>query len=687
MTYRKSVHPCCFLWVLLCSLLAGAAPAIYGQIQPAAFDATNLRVPEELGATGVFIGGDDPAFARTDYDDSKWLSAEDKRPPLEIFPRSQPKVIWQRIHVKVSPNQTGLALEAVRVSDAFELYVNGQKLLGTGQITPLVAYTEQARVVARIPDAQIATGSLVIAIRARMKPSWFSHMWSGAFFFPEMITLGQETALSDHVVLGVIYANAFSWLVAFMGIGLSVVAFALFLTQRQQKEYQWLALFGVVWSVGLALEITVSLRNLPIGFDYLNSLGNMLGEFFTVLMILAFVRRKFTGWLRTYIVLSCVCVVAVSWAGLSGVSLPAWIYILWVPFHAIFAIVIPAALIAHLRRGNREESILLVPVICWGLDHLLQVIRAVMQAIPALRNAEIRLDQETHYIHLGPFVIEAGMVTALIAFVSLAIIIVQRATRTSRQETLLEGEIAAARQIQQIILPEQVESIPGFSIESVYQPAQQVGGDFFQVLSAGDGGLLLVLGDVAGKGLPAAMLVSVLVGAIRATAEYTFAPATMLASLNERMMGRSKGGFSTALAAYIAANGAVTIANAGHLSPYLDGHEIELPGALPLGIVSGATYETTQFELAAGSRITFYSDGVVEAQNEKSELLGFERGQEISTQSAAAIAEIAKQFGQSDDITVLAISRAPAQAAPQPDTAAMPTLTRTTIAHHPKTAM
>jgi hypothetical protein len=283
MTYRKSVHPCCFLWVLLCSLLAGAAPAIYGQIQPAAFDATNLRVPEELGATGVFIGGDDPAFARTDYDDSKWLSAEDKRPPLEIFPRSQPKVIWQRIHVKVSPNQTGLALEAVRVSDAFELYVNGQKLLGTGQVTPLVAYTEQARVVARIPDAQIATGSLVIAIRARMKPSWFSQLWSGAFFFPEMITLGQETALSDHVVLGVIYANAFSWLVAFMGIGLSVVAFALFLTQRQQKEYQWLALFGVVWSVGLALEITVSLRNLPIGFDYLNSLGNMLGEFFTVL--------------------------------------------------------------------------------------------------------------------------------------------------------------------------------------------------------------------------------------------------------------------------------------------------------------------------------------------------------------------------------------------------------------------
>jgi len=255
------------------------------------------------------------------------------------------------------------------------------------------------------------------------------------------------------------------------------------------------------------------------------------------------------------------------------------------------------------------------------------------------------------------------MAGALIGYISLAFIIVQRATRTSRQQTLLEGEMAAARQIQQIILPEQIETIPGFTVESVYQPAQQVGGDFFQVLPAGDGGLLLVLGDVAGKGLPAAKLVSVLVGAIRSTAEYTFAPATMLASLNEWMIGRTRGGFSTALAAYFAADGTVTIANAGHLSPYLDGHEIELPGALPLGIVSGATYETTQFQLAPGSRLTFYSDGVVEAQNEKGELLEFERGLKISTQSATAIVEIAKQFGQSDDITVLAISRAAAIAA------------------------
>jgi phosphoserine phosphatase RsbU/P len=89
----------------------------------------------------------------------------------------------------------------------------------------------------------------------------------------------------------------------------------------------------------------------------------------------------------------------------------------------------------------------------------------------------------------------------------------------------------------------------------------------------------------------------------------------------------------------------------------LDGREIELPAALPLGVLSTASYETEQFHLAHGSRLTFYSDGVVEAQNEKGELFGFDRAKSISTKSAAAIVEAAKQFGQSDDITVVAIRR------------------------------
>jgi serine phosphatase RsbU (regulator of sigma subunit) len=217
-----------------------------------------------------------------------------------------------------------------------------------------------------------------------------------------------------------------------------------------------------------------------------------------------------------------------------------------------------------------------------------------------------------------------------------------RSTTVSRRQAQLEGELAAAQQVQQVLLPEEIEPVPGFAVETVYQPAQQVGGDFFQILPAGEGGLLVVVGDVAGKGLPAAMLVSVLVGAIRATADHTNNPEELLASLNDRLVGRGGSGFSTALAAHILSNGTVRIANAGHLSPYLDGREVVLPGALP------------------GSRLTFYSDGVIEAQNPRGELFGFDRAKDISTQPAATIAETAMQFGQEDDITVVTITRAAA---------------------------
>lgn len=233
----------------------------------------------------------------------------------------------------------------------------------------------------------------------------------------------------------------------------------------------------------------------------------------------------------------------------------------------------------------------------------------------------------------------------------------RRYGRTRAEMAVLENEMTAAREVQQVMLPATGESFPGFAVESVYKPARQVGGDFFQILPAGDRGLLIVFGDVAGKGVPAAMLVSMLVGSIRAIAEDTSDPAVMLRKMHDRLIGRISGGFATALAAQITVDGTVTIANAGQLSPYLDGREFELPGALPLGVEGGGQYETRTIALPPGSRLTFVSDGVVEAQNQNGELFGFDRARSISTQPASTIAETALRFGQSDDITVVTIQR------------------------------
>ena len=255
----------------------------------------------------------------------------------------------------------------------------------------------------------------------------------------------------------------------------------------------------------------------------------------------------------------------------------------------------------------------------------------------------------------------AIMITVSVGYTGFVYVFVTEARRHIRAHTekaLLEAEMAAAREVQRVIVPEKSEPFPGYVVESVYQPATQVGGDFFQVLPTRDDALLVVVGDVAGKGLPAAMLVSMLVGSIRTAAEDSSDPSLMLRRLHDRLVGRSMGGFATAVAALISRDGLVTIANAGHLSPYLDGKEVELAGALPLGIAEGGgAFEPKRFELRLGSRLTFYSDGVIEAQNKMGELFGFDRAKEISMKPAAAIAKTAVEFGQEDDITVVTIER------------------------------
>jgi hypothetical protein len=250
------------------------------------------------------------------------------------------------------------------------------------------------------------------------------------------------------------------------------------------------------------------------------------------------------------------------------------------PLVILLSVIIPIVLAVHWRRGNGEAGILLIPVILLSFYVYAEMGFGALFQFPASRDFALRALNLIDRFPAGPFAVSANIVSGILSTVTLAVIILLRSTTVVRRQAMLEGELAAAQQVQQVLLPEEIAIVPGFTIESVYQPAQQVGGDFFQILPTGDGGLLLVVGDVAGKGLPAAMLVSVLVGAIRGVAVYTRDPAELLANLNERLIGRTQGSFSTAVAACIDAEGRVTIANAGHLSPYLNGREVDLAGGL-----------------------------------------------------------------------------------------------------------
>ena len=634
---------------------SAARAAVGSTLSGQVLDATYLMAPTDLNTDWRIQAGDNPAWAKADFDDSHWVAFDTSKDLKSYFPRNHPQIVWYRLHVKVSPNETGLALRQYSLAHASDVYANGERLIAVGRISPVALSTYNAPVVRRIPQNMLASGMLVIAARVYISPSeWAPENQPG--LSAGNLALGEESTLQRDDMLKVIGQNSVLWLDQLMSIGLGVVALVLFAAQRRQKEYLWIAALGLI-ALGQVIEPTVAaFRNIPLRWEMIGHIPLLFSPYVLTSLYFAFIgKRAGWGW-RIFFAFAGVLNAAPAQNIYFGLPVSLQIFVN-LPFIVLLSVIIPAMLTTHWRRGNREAGILLIPAVLFSLYIYTQVVFGLLLQLPAWHDLAIRVLQLINQLPVGPFSFSLDLVSDMLSTVSLAVILLLRSASVSRRQAILEGELAAAQEVQQVLLPEGIAAVPGFSVESVYLPAQQVGGDFFQILPSGDGGLLVVVGDVAGKGLSAAMLVSVLVGAIRGVAEYTHKPVELLRSLNERLVGRGGGSFSTALVAHITASGAVTIANAGHLSPYLDGREVALPGALPLGVVSGAEYETTECTLAAGSRLTFYSDGVVEAQNARGEMFGFDRAMEISTKPAAAIVETVRQFGQEDDITVVTITR------------------------------
>jgi hypothetical protein len=623
--------------------------------QSQGFDATNLRQPTDLAAGWLVYAGDDLAYARPDFDDSRWTQFNPQTDDLHnLFPQ-HPKVVWYRLHVKVAPNQTGLALLAQGISSAFEVYSNGGKLIQAGRIQPFVAYDTSAHLLAPIPDKQIATGSLIIALRVRLDAADWSVPGPG--FSSTNLTLGMESTLREHAWFSIITGHALEWLDYALNICLLLGGVMLYSTQRNRPEYLWLSLWAVAWLSMAPLALYSLFHTYPKVWHALDtSILCFLGLYSVTRMYSAFVGHQ-VGWLlRAYVAVAAICAYVANIAWMMELSINVGL-LFTVPLVLFFSVVIPFIVVRGVRRATIAERLLLLPVFLIGMYLLIRNIAWLMIQIPVIHDRALRFLSLASGTQVGPFYADYNFLSDLLAKLSLALIILIRSNRMSRQQAILESEMASAREVQEVILPGALGNIPGFRIESIYEPAREVGGDFFQILPTPDGGLFLVIGDVAGKGQPAAMLVSVLVGAVRTAFQYDHSPSAVLAQLNERLIGRTKGGFSTALAALFAAEGSVSISNAGHLPPYLGGREVELPGALPLGVANDLRYDVTRIQFEPGSRLTFYSDGVIEAQDKNGELFGFERGRKVSTEPAKTIVEAAKAFGQQDDITVITVER------------------------------
>lgn len=434
-----------------------------------------------------------------------------------------------------------------------------------------------------------------------------------------------------------------------------LTAFSLFFISRSEYEFLWFALMQIfqaahLWfnEVAPGLLPAFSLNRI----EGIQEISSACVSISTVLF-LSYVLRARRNWL--------------AWAAISIFAVAPVLRLL--SFYGL-----PSQ---HFEIASAtSRSLLLLAWTLWTLGRGLRqrLPDAHVLLIPILLNAVcevgVRLSNSFRILALPvpwfvrPF--EAGLplplwvlpsnVADFLFLLSVLAILVRRFTRTRRAEERYARELEEARMVQQVLVPEETPAVPGFSIASVYQPAQQVGGDFFQIIPL-TYGVLVAVGDVSGKGLPAAMTVSLIVGTLRTLAEQTESPAEILRGLNRRLLGRS--GFTTCLIASLRQDGSGVLANAGHLRPYRNGAEIETVSDVPLGLSLDANYQECAVALCPNDFVTFLSDGVVEAKNAKGELFGFDRTRQNSTQPADAIAKTAMQFGQQDDITVLTVKYCP----------------------------
>jgi len=255
----------------------------------------------------------------------------------------------------------------------------------------------------------------------------------------------------------------------------------------------------------------------------------------------------------------------------------------------------------------------------------------------------------------------AVIVSVVLGYIGFIIVSISEARRRIRLESdkaAMESELAAAREIQRIMVPQELPPAPGYAIESIYRPATQVGGDFFQVIPLSGGQTLVVIGDVSGKGLSAAMIVSMLIGMLRTLSGLTTDPIKILVELNSALFAHKHSGFVTCLAVRLDPSGSINAANAGHLPPWLNGVETAFSGSVPLGVLESITPEQVALEMRCGDRLTLLTDGVVEARDPQGVLFGFDRAQSLMREaSPLALAEAAIHHGQDDDLTVISIRR------------------------------
>ncbi|HET7104810.1 MAG TPA: PP2C family protein-serine/threonine phosphatase [Terracidiphilus sp.] len=592
--------------------------------------------------------GDNPAWASPHFNDSQWAGIPFDR-ANSFGPATGTR--WYRADFQVPPDFAGqdLAVGMGPLEEVYDVYIDGVLVgrYGSWQPSPRAPFPRHKAY--PIPAGLLKGPVGHIAIRQWRAASglfWLTFGLYGDFAFGHAPEIGSRTTVEAqeklHPAAGAIRYAARD-LKSVLFLFAAVISFVLFSTQWRKAEYFYLGLFSILRGapvlVGSALATSESVMArswLPVLIFGLS----ILADAFPLLFLAALCPR-----IRR--ILQVGAVLMALFAVVAGYSFARGSYdatLLWQFGHswglAPFELIAILALLLDRSRGS------LAIAFCLLLNAAAWAVWAVEFWLP--RSILLTLT-------LGPFLVDLPSVTSILfVFVTLFVLYLRYRDEQARHMAL-DQDMAAARRMQEHLLRAGEDHPPGFAIDAVYRPAREVGGDFYRTVPLEDGSLLVILGDVSGKGLDAAMLVAVILGSLANETNRT--PASLLAYLNKAVIGRTAGGFITACCARFYPGGRVLLANAGQISPYLDGRELQLENGFPLGVTEQATY--AESEIQTGGRLTFLSDGVVEARNPAGELFGFERVAALAGNRATEIAAAAQRWGQEDDITVLSVARAP----------------------------
>ena len=559
-----------------------------------------------------------------------------------LRPTGPVRVMWLRAEVKIDGTVAQPALMVSPRAAGCQIYVNGVKAGDCSQGAYPNYSPWRGLLVPLKPDAS----TLDVAIRLEQPASMAAGvvgLGSGG------VLLGATPALVDHRsaedlhrILNLL-PQVLLCVVELLGGTLLLVVFAF---ERRSREYLWFGVF--LWLDGSCSLYSVFARVYPLmptlGNDITDVIGLMLRYIPLMEFLAAFTMARMSRWVRDYeAALLCWAAILIGWFVLGHAGV-------WYRMHSTLAELLAAQLpfdigsLAYLfwrwRGGDRGAGLLLPSFLLANGIELLGL------TVPMFGQA----------FHVGPFSFDYDDLSMLFFLLSIGPVIFWQYRRVTLEYARTTAELAAGREIQQQLVQQTLPEVAGCSVAAVYLPAAEVGGDFYQVFPQKDGSMLLVVGDVSGKGLKAAMRGTLAIGALQSMMQERLQPSAILARLNQQLAASGDGGFITCLCVRFEPNETMTVSNAGHLPPYCNGDEIELSSGLPLGIFAAAEYSETTVQLKAGDQLMFLSDGVVEARNASGELFGFERTREISGRSAEEIALAAREFGQEDDITVLTVT-------------------------------